>query len=126
MKNPVLARFSVSLATLSFAACGAEHDGAFGAGIGLQPHDTQMRAAQTQVGANPFLGAALYVDPTYTASVDTSLAKLDPASDDAARARTARSFSTAVWLDRIGAIAGDSNAGVLSLGKSPRPRGRPV
>jgi cellulose 1,4-beta-cellobiosidase len=56
--------------------------------------------------ANPFAGALFYVSPDYVASVDSSLAKINAASTDAALVNKAKAFPTAVWLDRLAAIDG--------------------
>ena len=67
--------------------------------------------------ANPFAGATLYVNPDYTKEVQ-SLAAQTQATDAtlAAQMTTVGGYSTAVWLDHMGAIAGgSSNGGRLGL-----------
>src|ERR1700710_1540887 len=54
--------------------------------------------------ANPFVGATQYLSPDYTAEAQ---ATADGGALGAAEAQVA-SFPTAVWMDKIGAIAGDS------------------
>ena len=60
--------------------------------------------AQTRV-ANPFAGASWYVNPDYAAEVDSSIAQeTDPTLVQ--KMQTVKTYPTAVWLDRIAAIAG--------------------
>ncbi|MBG6054988.1 cellulose 1,4-beta-cellobiosidase [Salinibacterium sp. CAN_S4] len=64
---------------------------------------------------NPFAGATNYVNPDYAALVNTSIAA---ASTESAKRkmRTIQTYPTAVWMDRIAAIAGGaSNGGRRSL-----------
>src|SRR4051794_39249756 len=56
--------------------------------------------------ANPFVGATQYLSPDYTAEVNAQ-ATADGGALGAAEASVAN-FPTAVWMDRIAAIAGDS------------------
>lgn len=64
---------------------------------------------------NPFVGATAYINPDYAKEVDGSIAKVTDTTLKAKMA-TVKSYPTAVWLDRIDAIAGGSaNAGRLSL-----------
>jgi cellulose 1,4-beta-cellobiosidase len=56
--------------------------------------------------ANPFVGATQYLSPDYTAEVNAQAAA-DGGALGAAEA-TVANFPTAVWMDKIGAIAGDS------------------
>ncbi|MFJ3338961.1 glycoside hydrolase family 6 protein [Streptomyces sp. NPDC086766] len=71
-------------------------------------------AAETHVD-NPFAGATFYVNPDYTDLVGTSAAQTADATLKA-RMQKVGTYPTAVWLDRIAAIAGgDANAGRKSL-----------
>jgi cellulose 1,4-beta-cellobiosidase len=65
--------------------------------------------------ANPFVGATSYVNPDYAALVDTSIERTtDPVLRD--RMAMVKTYPTAVWLDRIAAIAGGpANAGRRGL-----------
>lgn len=56
--------------------------------------------------ANPYVGATQYLSPDYTAEVNAQAAR-DTGTLAAAEAKMAN-FQTAVWMDHIGAIAGDS------------------
>ncbi len=67
-------------------------------------------AAPLITTGNPFESALLYIDPDYVAAVDASLSKVAANSADAARIQAARSFPTAVWLDRLAAIDGAGGA----------------
>jgi cellulase/cellobiase CelA1/aryl-phospho-beta-D-glucosidase BglC (GH1 family)/chitodextrinase len=59
---------------------------------------------------NPFAGAAQYVNPDYAKEVDTLVAQTaDP--NLAAQMKTVGTYPTAVWLDNIAAIAGNSVGG---------------
>jgi cellulose 1,4-beta-cellobiosidase len=60
--------------------------------------------AQARV-ANPFAGATWYVNPDYAAQVDTAIAQ-EPDATLAQRMQTVKTYPTAVWMDRIAAIAG--------------------
>jgi cellulose 1,4-beta-cellobiosidase len=60
--------------------------------------------AQARV-ANPFAGATWYVNPDYAAQVDTAIAQ-EPDAALAQRMQTVKTYPTAVWMDRIAAIAG--------------------
>ncbi|MGM9487388.1 glycoside hydrolase family 6 protein [Ideonella sp. YS5] len=53
----------------------------------------------------------MYVDADYVAAVDTSAARVAGVPSDAARVAAARSFPTAVWLDRLAAIDGAKASG---------------
>jgi cellulose 1,4-beta-cellobiosidase len=68
-------------------------------------------AGPAQTTGNPFDGALAYLSPDYTASVNQSLAKVASNASDAALVKAARSFPTAVWLDRIAAIDGAKATG---------------
>lgn len=60
--------------------------------------------------SNPFAGATQYLNPDYTKEVQTIAARTNDANL-AAQMKTVTSYPTAVWLDRIAAIAGNSAAG---------------
>ena len=66
--------------------------------------------------ANPFAGAAVYVNPDYTKEVNSAIANLPAGSTLANQMAVVATYPTAVWLDRIAAIAGGtSNSGRLGL-----------
>ncbi len=60
---------------------------------------------------NPFQDALFYVDPDYVAAVDKSRTLVNVGSADYTRITAARSFPTAVWLDRLAAIDGAKATG---------------
>ena len=62
----------------------------------------QAAQAATHV-ANPFAGASPFLNPNYVAEVQAQAA----ADNSSAEAKVA-SYQTALWMDHIGAIAGDS------------------
>ncbi|MFC5472155.1 glycoside hydrolase family 6 protein [Cohnella suwonensis] len=67
---------------------------------------------------NPFAGATAYVNPDYAALIDTSIAQVSDSSL-IAKMQTVKSYPTAVWLDRIVAIAGGAaNGGRKSLAQT--------
>jgi len=71
--------------------------------------------AQTHV-VNPFSGATVYVNPDYTKEVNSAIATLPAGSALANQMAVVATYPTAVWLDRIAAIAGGSaNSGRLGL-----------
>ncbi|MGZ7443104.1 glycoside hydrolase family 6 protein [Paenibacillus sp. TH7-28] len=81
----------------------------------LQPFGIQRSYAAEAHVDNPFLGATMYVNPDYAALIDTSIAQV---SDNTLKAKmqTVKSYPTAVWLDRMAAIAGgEANGGRKSL-----------
>ncbi len=81
----------------------------------LQPFGIQRSYAAEAHVDNPFLGASMYVNSDYAELVDTSIAKV---SDTTLKAKmqTVKKYPTAVWLDRIAAIAGgEANGGRKSL-----------
>ncbi len=59
-------------------------------------------AAATRV-ANPYVGATPYLNPDYVAEV-----KSQAAADGSSAEATVAGYQTAIWMDHIGAIAGDS------------------
>jgi cellulose 1,4-beta-cellobiosidase len=54
--------------------------------------------------ANPFLGATPYLNPNYVSEVKTQAA----ADGNSATEAQVASYQTAIWMDHIGAITGDS------------------
>ncbi|WP_407643526.1 glycoside hydrolase family 6 protein [Cohnella endophytica] len=67
---------------------------------------------------NPFAGATAYVNPDYAALIDTSIAQVSD-SNLIAKMQTVKTYPTAVWLDRIVAIAGGAaNGGRKSLAQT--------
>ncbi|TDT98612.1 cellulose 1,4-beta-cellobiosidase [Streptomyces sp. 846.5] len=62
-------------------------------------------AAVTHV-ANPYLGSTPYLNPDYVSEVNAQ-ATADGGTTGTAEAKVA-SYQTAIWMDHIGAIAGDS------------------
>ncbi|WP_068787186.1 glycoside hydrolase family 6 protein [Paenibacillus phocaensis] len=84
----------------------------------LQPIGVQKSYAAEAHVDNPFLGATMYVNPDYAALIDTSIAQV---SDNTLKAKmqTVKSYPTAVWLDRMAAIAGgEANGGRKSLAET--------
>jgi cellulose 1,4-beta-cellobiosidase len=69
--------------------------------------------AQTHV-ANPYSGATQYLNPDYTAEVNTAIAAEPSGSTLAKQMAVVATYPTAVWLDHIAAIAGPNN-GRLTL-----------
>ena len=73
-------------------------------------------AAFAQHVANPFAGATVYVNPDYTKEVNSAVATLPAGSTLANQMAVVATYPTAVWLDRMAAIAGGTaNSGRLSL-----------
>ena len=73
-------------------------------------------AAFAQHVANPFAGATVYVNPDYTKEVNSAIATLPAGSTLANQMAVVATYPTAVWLDRMAAIAGGTaNSGRLSL-----------
>jgi len=66
---------------------------------------------------NPFAGATLYVNPDYTNEVKNAAAQTQASNATlAAQMTTVGGYSTAVWLDHMGAVSGGSaNGGRMSL-----------
>jgi cellulose 1,4-beta-cellobiosidase len=62
-------------------------------------------------GGNPFTKAVMYLDADYAAAVDTSAALVAGVPADSALVATAKTFPTAVWLDRLAAIDGAKASG---------------
>jgi cellulose 1,4-beta-cellobiosidase len=63
--------------------------------------------AQTHV-ANPFVGATQYVNPDYATEVNAAIATETAGSTIAKQMAVVATYPTAIWMDRIGAIAGSS------------------
>src|SRR6267378_7754641 len=73
-------------------------------------------AAFAQHVANPFAGATQYVNPDYAKEVNAAIATLPSGSTLANQMSVVATYPTAVWLDRMAAIAGGSaNGGRMSL-----------
>ncbi|WP_372383636.1 glycoside hydrolase family 6 protein [Xanthomonas sp. NCPPB 1068] len=82
--------------------------------LALNPMVVATVCAQAHVD-NPFVGATGYVNPDYAKKVDASIAKIKGVPLKA-KMGVVKTLPTAVWLDRIAAIAGGSqNAGRLGL-----------
>lgn len=82
--------------------------------LALNPMVVGTVCAQAHVD-NPFVGATGYVNPDYAKKVDASIAKIKGVPLKA-KMGVVKTLPTAVWLDRIAAIAGGSqNAGRLGL-----------
>jgi cellulose 1,4-beta-cellobiosidase len=72
--------------------------------------------AQESHVPNPFAGATQYVNPDYATEVNTAIAQQTAGSTLAKQMAVVGSYPTAVWLDRMAAIAGGSaNGGRLGL-----------
>ncbi|QMU80431.1 glycoside hydrolase [Streptacidiphilus sp. PB12-B1b] len=71
---------------------------------------TAVRAAAVHVAAvhvaNPYVGSTPYLNPDYVSEVDAQAA-VDGGAAGAAEAKVA-GYQTAIWMDHIGAITGDS------------------
>jgi cellulose 1,4-beta-cellobiosidase len=73
--------------------------------------------------SNPFVGATQYVNPDYAKEVQGVIAQTTDATL-AAQMNVVATYPTAVWLDRIAAIAGSSaTGGRLGLTEHLRPPG---
>ena len=73
-------------------------------------------AAFAQHVANPFAGATVYVNPDYTNEVKSAIATLPAGSTLANQMSVVATYPTAVWLDRMAAIAGGTaNNGRMGL-----------
>jgi cellulose 1,4-beta-cellobiosidase len=71
--------------------------------------------AQAHV-TNPYAGAMQYLNPDYTTEVNAAIATQQSGSALANQMKVVEGYPTAVWLDRIAAIAGGSaNSGRLGL-----------
>ncbi|WP_235533085.1 glycoside hydrolase family 6 protein [Paenibacillus sp. Leaf72] len=79
---------------------------------GMAPGAIQAAEAHQN---NPFVGATAYLNPDYSALVDTSITLTSDTSLKA-KMETVKSYPTAVWIDRIAAInGGANNAGRKSI-----------
>jgi cellulose 1,4-beta-cellobiosidase len=90
LRNSVVLAAAVALASTGAAAAAATPAGAM-------PASAQARVA------DPFSGAQPYLNPNYVAEVQAQ-ASADGSSAEASVAN----FQTAIWMDHIGAIAGDN------------------
>ncbi len=95
MRHPALKR----LRTAAFAA-------ALGAATLVPLMSAQTAHAAVTHVANPYVGATPYLNPDYVAEVKAQAAA-DGGSLGAAETQVA-GYQTGIWMDRIGAIAGDS------------------
>jgi cellulose 1,4-beta-cellobiosidase len=76
---------------------------------------TFATAAFAQHVANPFVGATQYLNPDYTTEIESAVATAN-SSSLAAQMKVVENYPTAVWLDRIAAVAGGTaNNGRLGL-----------
>lgn len=74
---------------------------------------TGAQAAEAHVD-NPFAGATQYVNPTWSAAVESAATRAsDPAL--AAKMRAIKNQPTAVWMDRISAIGGNADGNGLKF-----------
>ena len=69
-----------------------------------------LSAVAQQHVSNPFVGATQYVNPDYAKEVQAVIAQTTD-STLAAKMSVVATYPTAVWLDRIAAIAGSSSTG---------------
>ncbi len=74
---------------------------------------TSATAAEAHVD-NPYAGATQYVNPTWAASVESAATRAG-SSSLAAKMRTVAKQPTAVWMDRISAIAGNADGNGLKF-----------
>ena len=72
--------------------------------------------AQVTHVTNPFAGATVYLNPDYATEVNTAIATEPAGSTLANQMAVVKTYPTAVWMDRMAAIAGgSSNNGRLGL-----------
>ena len=90
--SAVVAASALVVAPLTFSALGAN-------------------AAPTHVD-NPYAGATQYVNPAWSANVEAAAGRAGDATL-AAKMRAIKNQPTAVWMDRISAIAGNADGGGL-------------
>jgi len=64
-----------------------------------------LQTAFAQHVANPYASAIQYANPDYTTEVNTAIAA-ETDKTVQAQMMTVENYSTAVWLDHIGAITG--------------------
>jgi cellulose 1,4-beta-cellobiosidase len=69
-----------------------------------------LSAFAQQHVSNPFVGATQYVNPDYAKEVQAVIAQTSD-QNLAAQMKVVSTYPTAVWLDRIAAIAGSSSSG---------------
>jgi cellulose 1,4-beta-cellobiosidase len=74
---------------------------------------TSASAAEAHVD-NPYAGATQYVNPTWAASVESAATRAGDATL-AAKMHTVAKQPTAVWMDRISAIAGNADGNGLKF-----------
>lgn len=72
---------------------------------------TLVPGAFAQHVANPFVGATQYLNPDYAKEVQAAIATEPAGSAIATQMAVVATYPTAVWLDRIAAIAGSSSSG---------------
>jgi cellulose 1,4-beta-cellobiosidase len=89
-------------AGLSVVAAAAHGLGAPAAAHGVSAAAAAQADAPARV-ADPFSGAAPYLNPNYVAEV-----KAQASADGSAAEAAVANFQTAIWMDHIGAIAGDN------------------
>jgi len=76
----------------------------------------QCALAQVTHVTNPYAGAIVYANPDYTNEVNTAIAAQSAGSTLALQMGVVSKYPTAVWMDRMAAIAGGSaNNGRMSL-----------
>ena len=76
----------------------------------------QCALAQVTHVTNPYAGANVYVNPDYTNEVNTAIAAQPAGSTLALQMGVVSKYPTAVWMDRMAAIAGGSaNNGRMGL-----------
>jgi cellulose 1,4-beta-cellobiosidase len=76
----------------------------------------EIPVAYAQHVANPFAGATQYVNPDYAKEVNSAIATLPAGSTLANQMSVVATYPTAVWLDRMAAIAGGAaNSGRMGL-----------
>ena len=108
MTTRMTVRQRLSAATVATALVGAT----FAAG------SRRAASAAAPHVANPFVGATQYLSPDYTAEVNAQ-ATADGGTLGTAEA-TVANYPTAVWMDRIAAIAGDSAPPRAAFPSRPR------
>ena len=79
---------------------------ALGAAMLVPVAATQSASAAVTHVANPYVGATPYLNPNYVAEVNAQ-ATADGGTTGSTEAKVA-GYQTAIWMDHIGAIAGDS------------------
>jgi cellulose 1,4-beta-cellobiosidase len=74
-------------------------------------------AATVQHVTNPYANAVNYLNPDYTAEVQTAIAAQPAGSTLAKQMAVAATYPTAVWLDHIGAINGSTPTASSSISR---------